>query len=156
MNKAAQSPQKVSTAQPIERVARWQLLAFLVLVALVWLHEIFGFPGPLPGAQRVPADWVGATVLTAGVIVTGLMGVVPLFLQKRSAFPGSVTVCSYCRKVRVNHHDWEQIESFFAERTPATFTHGVCPDCCSKVMHAYRSGHKNAGARETILTETPV
>lgn len=156
MQKPSQYEPVQSTGRSLERVAVWQLAAFLLLVALIWLHEIFGFPGPLPSATGASADWVGAGVLTAGVIVTGLMAVVPLYLRRRSGLNGSVMVCSYCRKVRVNHHEWEQIEDFLAAHTPATFTHGVCPHCCGKVMHAYRAGHENAGARETVMTETLV
>jgi PAS domain S-box-containing protein len=38
-------------------------------------------------------------------------------------------VCSYCRKIRSDNDYWVTVESYIAEHTNSTFTHGVCPDC---------------------------
>ena len=38
-------------------------------------------------------------------------------------------ICSYCRKIRSDNDYWVTVESYIAEQTNSTFTHGVCPDC---------------------------
>jgi PAS domain S-box-containing protein len=46
---------------------------------------------------------------------------------------GYLPICSYCKKVRNDRNYWEQIESFVASHSNASFTHGICPDCKSKL-----------------------
>ncbi len=38
-------------------------------------------------------------------------------------------ICSYCRKVRTDENYWQNVETYFAQRTQARFSHGVCPAC---------------------------
>ncbi len=62
-----------------------------------------------------------------------------------------IPICAYCKKVRKpdsNPKDlksWESIETFVGERTTASFTHGICPECADKLrLHI----HKSAGAEK--------
>lgn len=50
-----------------------------------------------------------------------------------SELRGILPICSYCKKVRNDRNYWEQIESFVATRTTASFSHGICPDCKDKL-----------------------
>ena len=44
-------------------------------------------------------------------------------------------ICSYCKKIRGENDNWQQIESYVAQRSDAEFSHGICPDCYeSKVV----------------------
>jgi PAS domain S-box-containing protein len=45
---------------------------------------------------------------------------------------GMLPICSQCKKVRDDQGYWSQIETYLSERTEATFTHGVCPDCARR------------------------
>lgn len=38
-------------------------------------------------------------------------------------------ICSYCRKIRSDNDYWVTVESYIAEHSNSTFSHGVCPDC---------------------------
>jgi hypothetical protein len=38
-----------------------------------------------------------------------------------------VEICSYCKRVRNDGNDWEQLESYISEHTDAQFSHGICP-----------------------------
>jgi hypothetical protein len=42
---------------------------------------------------------------------------------------GLLPVCSWCHKVREDEGYWQQIETYVAAHSDATFTHGICPDC---------------------------
>jgi PAS domain S-box-containing protein len=42
---------------------------------------------------------------------------------------GMLPICSFCKKIRDDHGNWQQMELYVRERTEAEFTHGFCPDC---------------------------
>ncbi len=46
-----------------------------------------------------------------------------------SLLEGLLPICSYCKKIRDQNEEWQVLEKYIMERTPATFTHGICPDC---------------------------
>ncbi len=45
-----------------------------------------------------------------------------------------IPICSYCKKVRDDRNYWEQVESYISTRTGVQFSHGVCPQCYTKVI----------------------
>ena len=45
---------------------------------------------------------------------------------------GLLPICSWCKRIRNDHNYWEQLETYLAEHSGATFTHGICPECCAK------------------------
>ncbi|HST51310.1 MAG TPA: CHASE3 domain-containing protein [Pyrinomonadaceae bacterium] len=47
---------------------------------------------------------------------------------------GILPICSYCRHIRNDHNSWQQMESYVAEHTEATFSHSICPSCYEKVV----------------------
>jgi hypothetical protein len=47
---------------------------------------------------------------------------------------GLLPICAWCKRVRNDANYWEQIESYIAQRSEATFSHGICPDCRAKVQ----------------------
>jgi AmiR/NasT family two-component response regulator len=42
---------------------------------------------------------------------------------------GIISICMYCRKVRNEARDWQQIEEYLTEHTDTRFSHGICPAC---------------------------
>ncbi|MCC7375424.1 MAG: DUF4118 domain-containing protein [Verrucomicrobiales bacterium] len=59
-----------------------------------------------------------------------------LALQRRvNLLEGILPICMFCKRIRDDeHHHWEQIESYVAERSQAKFSHGVCPECEAKYL----------------------
>jgi len=45
---------------------------------------------------------------------------------------GMLPICSSCKKIRTPDNKWHVIEKYLLERTDATFTHGMCPECVQK------------------------
>ena len=115
------------------QVAFWQAMGFLALIAFVWARETLDLPAVLYGAPESPPDWLGASIVTAGIVVIGFIVVAHTYLQQQRILRGFIRVCSYCRKVHVERTMWEPIELFISERTLAEFTHGICPDCMKRV-----------------------
>lgn len=42
---------------------------------------------------------------------------------------GIIPICSFCKQVRTEIGDWQQIERYVQLNTHAQFSHGVCPSC---------------------------
>jgi hypothetical protein len=42
---------------------------------------------------------------------------------------GFLPICSICKKIRDDEGFWHPVETYIKERTPAEFTHGICPVC---------------------------
>lgn len=50
-------------------------------------------------------------------------------LAKVKLLSGLIPICSSCKKIRDDQGFWNQVESYVANHSEATFTHGICPDC---------------------------
>lgn len=46
---------------------------------------------------------------------------------------GLLPICANCKKIRNASDEWEEIEAYISKKTDAEFTHGICPDCISKL-----------------------
>ena len=42
---------------------------------------------------------------------------------------GLLPICTYCKKVREDEHEWVPVEIYVARRSEASFSHGICPSC---------------------------
>lgn len=46
---------------------------------------------------------------------------------------GLLPICGSCKRIRDDRGYWNQLESYIAEHTDATFSHGICPDCQAQI-----------------------
>ena len=49
---------------------------------------------------------------------------------------GLIPICAWCKKVRDDAGYWRSVEQYVSDRTTATFTHGICPDCKQTAIHS--------------------
>ena len=56
---------------------------------------------------------------------------------------GLVPICANCKKIRDDKGYWTQIEAYIQERTPAHFSHGICPDCAKILYPEYKPREKH-------------
>jgi hypothetical protein len=54
---------------------------------------------------------------------------------------GLLPICCSCKKIRDDQGNWNQLERYITEHSEACFTHGICPQCATKL---YRSVHHKA------------
>lgn len=52
---------------------------------------------------------------------------------------GLIPICSYCKRIRSDANDWEQLESYLSQHTDAEFSHGICPPCLALAFAELRS-----------------
>lgn len=38
-------------------------------------------------------------------------------------------ICAWCKRIRDEAESWQTVETYVQNRTHASFTHGICPDC---------------------------
>jgi len=53
-------------------------------------------------------------------------------LENIQTLHGLLPICAWCKKVRDDSGYWKQVEDYIEERSHATFTHGICPECLKK------------------------
>jgi sigma-B regulation protein RsbU (phosphoserine phosphatase) len=46
---------------------------------------------------------------------------------------GLIPICAACKRIRNDTGYWQQVETYFADRAGAEFTHGICPQCAVKL-----------------------
>lgn len=50
-------------------------------------------------------------------------------LDEVQALRGLLPICCHCKKIRNDTGYWEQLEKYVGDRTGASFSHGICPEC---------------------------
>jgi hypothetical protein len=113
--------------RPLHYIAFWQAMSFILLVCALWTCEAFGL------LHEGPVDVKRTVLMTTLIILSAFIAVSHTYIQERRILRGLITICSYCRKIRVADHLWTQIEQFVSQHSHADFTHGVCPDCFQKL-----------------------
>ncbi len=63
-------------------------------------------------------------------------------LAEVKTLQGLLPICAFCKKVRDDQGYWNQIETYITERSDASFSHGVCPDCAKKHYPGYDISNK--------------
>jgi sigma-B regulation protein RsbU (phosphoserine phosphatase) len=47
---------------------------------------------------------------------------------------GLLPICSYCKKIRNDRNYWQQVEGYISEHSEAQFSHGICPECYTRIV----------------------
>ncbi|MGC3991045.1 MAG: GAF domain-containing protein [Chthoniobacteraceae bacterium] len=50
-------------------------------------------------------------------------------LEQVNTLTGLLPICAWCKKIRDDSGYWGEVETYIADHSTATFSHGVCPDC---------------------------
>lgn len=52
--------------------------------------------------------------------------------KRLKVLQGFLPICSFCKKIRTQEGNWEQMESYITHHSQAEFSHGLCPECARK------------------------
>lgn len=135
------------------RMFLWQGLCIVSAAVFVWTCVAWQWPCRYFIDPRMESRWAQAGFLVSGVMTLGLLALLPVIRHWQARRSGSVTVCSYCRKIHVADRKWESFDVFFSNRRLAQVSHGVCPDCGDLVMQQYRNGDHTAGTAQPSLPD---
>lgn len=133
---SARSRVQLRASQGLSYIAFWQLITFVLLILMVWVDQVLDLSNLLfdTPAQR-PNVYQGC-LATAGVLLAAAVTVGNTYLQQRRIIRGMLTICSYCKRIRIENQIWQQIEEFIGRRSTIDFTHSVCPECFQKVKES--------------------
>lgn len=132
--------EKISQAEgmrrtnPLELIAFWQFLGFVLLLGVIWVDQVLDLSEVFFGTPRPGSSWLGASIVTVGVIVIGSITVAHTYVQQKRILQGFLRICTYCKKIKLDNQSWEQMEKYVTEHSRAEFSHGICPDCFKRVM----------------------
>lgn len=56
---------------------------------------------------------------------------------------GILPICASCKKIRDKEGDWNHIEDYLSEHSEAKLTHGICPDCLTRLYPELSDTHIN-------------
>ncbi|MCG8615844.1 MAG: response regulator [Desulfobacterales bacterium] len=64
-------------------------------------------------------------------------------LDEIKTLNGLIPICAACKKIRDDQGYWEEVETYISERSGATFSHGICPDCRDELYPKYKKSTKD-------------
>ena len=116
------------------KIAFWQFLGFLIMLAIVWISEIVDLPAIFFNLKIREVDVFRACILSAAVIISSIITVGHTYVQQKHIIRGLLIICSSCGKLKVSQDSWEDISQFLEQRSLAALSHGICPECYEKLM----------------------
>jgi phosphoserine phosphatase RsbU/P len=84
-----------------------------------------------PGELRARVQ-VGVRVLSLQERLAERVAELEVAISTVKRLQGLIPICSYCKRIRSDSNDWEQLESYISEHSDAQFSHGICPPCMAK------------------------
>lgn len=54
-------------------------------------------------------------------------------LANSKVLRGLLPICASCKKIRNQDGYWQPVETYIEEHSEAQFTHGICPDCATRL-----------------------
>ena len=123
----------MTKAQFSKRIIVSELLGFLIVIAILWMNELFDIPHRFLGAPATPVNFMESIFETAIVLVLAFLVtfLTRTLLKRIKHLEGILHVCSFCKKIRANNL-WIPIDSYIRDHSEADFSHGVCPQCAAE------------------------
>ena len=109
---------------------RWGLVFAIALPLVRFYYNVALWTVPWTVVDATANALIRIVVLSSFALIIDRTAVQSRELSERvSLLEGLLPMCSYCKKIRDEHDQWQVLEKFIMDRSAATFTHGICPDC---------------------------
>ena len=113
---------------------RWHALIFALILPAIrfyYVTEVWTVPWSITEASINAL--IRMIVLSLFAVIIDRTAIQTRQLQKEVVLlEGLLPICSFCKKIRDDKSEWQPIEKYISERSPASFSHGLCPDCVKK------------------------
>jgi DNA-binding NtrC family response regulator len=63
-------------------------------------------------------------------------------LARVKQLEGILPICMYCKKIRNDQEDWQQMEEYISQHSEANFSHGLCPECYKQQLKEFKAMQK--------------
>jgi PAS domain S-box-containing protein len=111
--------------------------------------------------SRIPVTLSATALFDKAGVITGFLGVIADITERKQAeeklatqaaelklsnqelrealenvntLSGLLPICGNCKKIRDDSGYWDQIETYVAKHSDASFSHGLCPKCLVKIL----------------------
>jgi CheY-like chemotaxis protein len=64
---------------------------------------------------------------------------------------GQLAICCYCKKVRDEAGNWPEIETYLMQHSDASFTHGMCPECFTRLQERIQAIEQAGAAAGSVV-----
>ena len=109
---------------------KWPSLALAISVPLARLAFLVApSNAPIDLALLLLTFFRGVIIAFLGIWFTRLADLEHELERRVNMLEGMLSICAFCKKIRNERGQWEQIETFISRRSEAEFSHGVCPMC---------------------------
>ena len=115
---------------PVMLSLPFEILGLITSVLMLWGVAIVGPVFREAQSARTSAEKTTQELQTALDSIKVLHGILP--------------TCAWCKKIRDEAGQWQQIEEYVRQRSEAEFSHGICPDCMKRVYPQFCQQNQNA------------
>lgn len=63
-------------------------------------------------------------------------------LARVKQLEGILPICMYCKKIRDDKEEWQQMEEYISQHSEANFSHGLCPECYKQQLNEFQAMKK--------------
>jgi hypothetical protein len=116
-------------------------LAVILSIFRFTVQYIHGIPYELP-ATVINAIIRLAVLFLITFLCAKLSETIQALRARVRTLEGILPTCSFCKDIRDEEGNWQQIEAYVASRSEARFSHGVCPECAAKHYGAILNKHE--------------
>lgn len=111
-----------------------EAVGFLLIVAIIWMDELFDLPHLLFGAARTPVRWGEGTLESLLTIAVGTAVVLTTYrdLRRIEYLESLIVMCAWCRRVR-SGAEWLSVEAFLQRQHQSHTSHGICETCAKDI-----------------------
>ena len=57
--------------------------------------------------------------------------------QRVRQLEGILPICMFCKRIRDDRNEWQQLEAYISQHSKANFSHGLCADCAKQHYAEY-------------------
>ena len=71
-------------------------------------------------------------------------------LSEINTLSGLIPICASCKSIRDDSGFWHRVETYVAERSDASFSHGICPECTDALYPELSETHDRSDLNQTV------
>jgi PAS domain-containing protein len=87
-------------------------------------------------------DWTGKqplnVLVTASPVVEGQVLIVLEDVGELMELKSILPMCASCHRIRDDEEYWQSVESYFSTHLNVDYSHGLCPDCVTRLYPEFR------------------
>jgi hypothetical protein len=111
------------------RGAKWAL-GFAIILPLVRFSYSLVWKVPWTMTDATVNLCIRITILAAFAVLTARVARQNReLLREVKLLKGILPICGFCKKIRDEQGNWQQLESYISKKTDAQFSHSFCPEC---------------------------